>query len=693
MISKDSDFLNNKLKELKAATLAPKQKQQETFKNDHLLPEPLYPSMTNNYLNEMSLPRHNESQIRDFVDSEPLQVAKSSFVKQKDEPLAYTFKGSPLLNKSNLEAKIPTEWNGPSKVIPSYTYTDSKRPKSTNMLAFEKQEDISMQQNRLHSAFKRTVTLNESRENGSLPVKTVYALNGKSGIGGFQSENFAQDANNNLNYINIINNQRPGNQSLYPDLNLSKSSYQAKNEHYASPFGANERVSNLKTYSLMPGSNSLYVPPTVTEPENEILKSLNQQSFLDKHEHQLVNDLATKFRQEIDKNTRLSEDIMSLRQRLDAETRRSRELEEQSKKEYRHFKQNEQEKVAKLEALHRSMNELSIKETEAENKNSHLKSDLERMRKENEMLRSEIKRLGEMTSEKILDLENNINAISRMREFEVENFDMERDKIVNSAEFVIEQMRVHFNDRNLKNEDQHRRTLLEKDKASADLKTLTEELKSFNTNADIRITNAMNIVIQEEQERHEKEMREVESKIRAEEEEIGRATRKNQEMINRMHVIERDGKTRIMNKKNENVRLKEDLNGFEQTYHKLLVQIGNENRENDKKRMAIDSMQMELEELKDKIREVEDKYNEELQSINMGNDETSKELREAQQHFQDEEKRLLDEIREENEKVFTLQSQHVRLIEQIRQNINSTVDNQFSRANNQNNSKRNFDHF
>lgn len=36
-----------------------------------------------------------------------------------------------------------------------------------------------------------------------------------------------------------------------------------------------------------------------------------------------------------------------------------------------------------------------------------------------------------MTSEKILDLENNINSITRMRDLEIDNFEMEKEKILN----------------------------------------------------------------------------------------------------------------------------------------------------------------------------------------------------------------------------------------------------------------------
>lgn len=54
------------------------------------------------------------------------------------------------------------------------------------------------------------------------------------------------------------------------------------------------------------------------------------------------------------------------------------------------------------------------------------------------MLKNELKRFGEMTSEKVLELENGINNIGRMKDFEKENFSMEKDKIVNHCEFVLE---------------------------------------------------------------------------------------------------------------------------------------------------------------------------------------------------------------------------------------------------------------
>ena len=73
-----------------------------------------------------------------------------------------------------------------------------------------------------------------------------------------------------------------------------------------------------------------------------------------------------------------------------------------------------------------------------ESKQTELQTDYNNILRENELLKNELKRLGELTSDKILDLENNINSIGRMKEFQKENFVMEKEKIQNSSEFVIE---------------------------------------------------------------------------------------------------------------------------------------------------------------------------------------------------------------------------------------------------------------
>ncbi len=55
--------------------------------------------------------------------------------------------------------------------------------------------------------------------------------------------------------------------------------------------------------------------------------------------------------------------------------------------------------------------------------------DYQMFKRENNTLKSELKRFGEITSDKILDLENNINQLGRMKELENDDFTMEKDKL------------------------------------------------------------------------------------------------------------------------------------------------------------------------------------------------------------------------------------------------------------------------
>ena len=73
-----------------------------------------------------------------------------------------------------------------------------------------------------------------------------------------------------------------------------------------------------------------------------------------------------------------------------------------------------------------------------EEKKNELGTHYDNLIRENEMLKGELKKFGEMTSEKILELENGINNITRMKDYEKENYQMEREKIQNHCEFVLE---------------------------------------------------------------------------------------------------------------------------------------------------------------------------------------------------------------------------------------------------------------
>lgn len=126
------------------------------------------------------------------------------------------------------------------------------------------------------------------------------------------------------------------------------------------------------------------------------------------------------------------------------------------------------------------MGEATGKIREEEDKTSRLRTAFDQFRRENEMLRSELKRLGDLTGDKILELENTMNSVARMKEFEAENFEMERNNIANTSEFVLEQMRVKFGERNARMDDQLQRAFSEREKLELEGRTLLEQLRGFN---------------------------------------------------------------------------------------------------------------------------------------------------------------------------------------------------------------------
>lgn len=123
------------------------------------------------------------------------------------------------------------------------------------------------------------------------------------------------------------------------------------------------------------------------------------------------------------------------------------ELDHVLSEELKRSKLKENEVMQELESFEGRKQQL-IHETQREEERRHeLGTHMDNLVRENDMLKNELKRFGEMTSEKVLELENGINNIGRMKDFEKENFNMEKDKIMNHCEFVLEQIKTQANER------------------------------------------------------------------------------------------------------------------------------------------------------------------------------------------------------------------------------------------------------
>lgn len=648
MASRDSEYLENRLKQLKTSV----RNNQAGLGSGDLSRAVPAPSSQRN------VPVYDE---RDVIYSQFRPPNRVTFQGPSDANVSGHIAGSPLpAAKAYTNGVFASKLQGsmaPSVVI------ETKRPRSTQVIETLKVSDANFNGVRGYPTpgFAMNATGSGIINPMEPRVKVVHASNSKS---------FVQNDGAPFDY-RASNFQTPP-VTIGTDYSFRNAPTLLRQTDYVPAAFGSSQVNAHPVY--YPSERVVRVEGD----EPDLLSNLNQASFIEKHEGKVLNELQNKLSNQISRNNKLAEDIANLRRQSEVERNRLQTLADQLKQELRHSRATEAETSASLSTRDSHLGEVESGIGQHNDRFGQMRTELERIQVENDMLRGELKRLGEITAEKILDLENNINSVARMKEFETEKFVMEKDKANNSADFVVEQMKVHFNERSAKIDEQMRKTQQELDKLNAELKTLTDELRGFNANANLKIDSVMNVVIQEEQERHQTEVRDIETKLAAEEEEIGRLNRRNTEIISKLQATERDGKNRLMARKNENTRLKEDLSSFEQNYNKLLIQVSNENREYEKKKEMVELAKEDYDEVHNKSHMLDQRYEEEMQNIQAGQEETLHELEAQLAALRDRENRIQHEIRAEQDRIAALNKRRNDLIEDVQRNFNATLQSQFA---------------
>ncbi len=404
--------------------------------------------------------------------------------------------------------------------------------------------------------------------------------------------------------------------------------------------------------------------------ENSILQSVMKN--YSKHPD-LEIDLNNKLKNISSEVNHLNHENKNLSNNLENEKRKIQDMDRICREELKVQKIKDQETVKNWEKLEEANQEFIYYLKNQEEKKTEQLIDLDKIKHENNMLKNELKRLGELTSEKILDLENNINQIGRMKEFEKDNYDMEKEKIQNSSEFVIEQMKTQFGERSKQIDENMRKVDLEKQKLIAELKNIQDELRSFNINADHKIRNVMNLIVDEESNKQREEVKIIEDKIRAEEHEISSLNKQNQDIIQNFQSVERDFKSRLINSRNLNTRYKEEYTNLEDQNNKLIIRANGENKEISDKATRVLRLENELADIREKASILGQNYHEELDSLDEAHREAVDELNNEFSNAMNEEKRLIEEIKSRNDRIFELQKSHSEMIDNLQSQLNKTL--------------------
>lgn len=496
-----------------------------------------------------------------------------------------------------------------------------------------------------------------------------------------ESEPFKLSTNKIMSLRNIRISENPNrikSSKIIPKVNFPYNYQEVKlSENYEIPQENNRKSINLRSsksvdpYKIIGKANFNNNP--YDKLGNNILDSILKTSHFSKHQNNLQNGLNEKLNENMNKNADLENDINIMSGKLEEEKKRLENIDDICREELKNIKIREEEKINDYEKLNMDHQELLHKFNLEEDQKIELTNDLEKIDYDNKMLKNELKRISELTAEKLLDLENNINSIGRMRDFEKENYDMEKEKVVNSSDFVVEQMRSHFEERSSQIMINQKNVENEKNKILNDLKKISSELRNFNSNADNKIRNIMNTIINEEEIVQNKEIKEIEDKIKIEENDINTFQLENRTLIENVQNMERDFKGRIMNKRNMNLRLKEELSLLEKNYNKVYVTLNCENKQNSQKETRIAKLEDELREIKEKAEILEINYKKELENVELEQEEIVEELNNEYDSLFKNEKNLIDEISMKKEQILSLEQKHQQIIENIQKNLNNTL--------------------
>lgn len=488
------------------------------------------------------------------------------------------------------------------------------------------------------------------------PIRSVHAKNPLNGLLTPNATSFYQSPDNSaLGYDPRPRPEAP------KSTQLGESTVASSTEK----FGLTLPIKSVPVTTQYISTNS--DPTHVRDPTN-LLESINlqKQSASDAATLQFIEQTNRRIIDIINRNNQLVQDIADLKKQLAKEKEVTLTTNTQLQAELKHVMAAEDELVRHMNSVQGDLQAHSRRRIDIGGQSTELTQQYERLLHQNEVLRGDLKRMGELSASKILDLENGINSIARMRVLEVENHSMEKEKLTNHADFVCEQIRVQFNERSGDIDAEIELHGKQKARIDADLKSLQADLAGFNQTADQRINNEMTIAIQRETDRQERERQAIQNQVDEEEHAVRELNQLLEAGVQKMGRLEADARNRLGSKRADNLRLREQLQNDEAAYKRCLLQLTNERNNYERKGDEIYHAKEELQEVAGRVALLNSRLDAEVNGLTRDGQQQSKAMEEQILRLEERERELVRAITAEKERIAQLmhdQQQAVSLVE------------------------------
>ena len=403
----------------------------------------------------------------------------------------------------------------------------------------------------------------------------------------------------------------------------------------------------------------------------------NNSEFLDiteRHEKDHIVELTAKYEKEVENNKKIAYEVNNLKQELEAELRKTSLIEEKFKQELKMTKIKETETLEELGMQEKKSAELANQIRNSEEELQYFKNELEKLKLENDKIYQETIRINDLTNEKVSEIEENIGNVNKMREFEFKNFEMEKDNILNTGEFVVEQIKIKFGEKIKDIEDQLRSVVEDKERFSNEAKAYVDQMRVLNSQTDNKFKAITARIKEEQDQKAETELNEFKAKISKSQNEMSFQQKRNTELIARFESIEREAKFRLSAQREENAKLRDELVVLEQEYNGLLVSINSEEKEAEKRERGYLKIDSEIKGIKAKSAQMEKQYLKSLEELKNEHRRNIEDIDKQLRTLEAEENSIQNKIKQANSITEEANRKYETLIHGLKNNLNVTLD-------------------
>lgn len=384
-------------------------------------------------------------------------------------------------------------------------------------------------------------------------------------------------------------------------------------------------------------------------------------------------DIQNKYENQVNSNLRTGAALSELEMILEAERRKTKEIKDKLEADLeaeRRMRVDFENKLIRLkdESLKREMllSELNFKVNNFARENESLLA-------ENNSLKEELVKYQELYNMKLREMEEKFNNQSRRMMILEEEYAQQLEKAKQEHKNYLDELNSDWDKRYRSLDEKHMKLLTVKQELEGEIKRLNDIVLRIKVEAEESIRETIGKIQEEEYRKYMSNIKALESKLMASEENKSALSRKNQEFINELQAKDRELRQSQMYLENTANKYKQELSDVQNQFTQVEIMVSKYRNELGNKDNIIARLEADLTEM--------------AKSIQKQKEISKNEMENSLREFSNEKRYLEDSIDQQKRKLMEMESiisqqetefsrvkaDYERICNMLQNNINKTI--------------------